>query len=192
MAGSVLAWRKLPAQVDEQLSSAHFLADVVRSIGLTGDGQWRKALWCGCEAHAARPSQHVISGPIADIGSFGASRPAHTHTDLRRGRLLHCLTASVVAAFLRRVHSRSAHGRHFRGFVVDVTRSAIRENLALLQRLNVSFARRLGLDSRLLQPARGRSTPAYDLCFVDGDHSYVGVRKDYFEMAPFCHTHDVS
>lgn len=180
----------------EQLSSAHFLANVVRSIGLTGDGRGARLYGADVKHMLHVRASGLYQDPLQiseALVHLGQLPPVQTYVEVG---CFAAWTASVVAAFLRRVHSRSAHGRHFRGFVVDVTRSAIREStFALLQQLNVSFVPRSELNSRLLQPARGRSTPAYDLCFVDGDHSYVGVRKDYFEMAPFCRDmmfHDVA
>ena len=45
--------------------------------------------------------------------------------------------------------------------------------------------------------ARGSATtrsPQFDLCFIDGDHSYSAVRSDYSQLAPHCRSamfHDI-
>jgi hypothetical protein len=37
------------------------------------------------------------------------------------------------------------------------------------------------IDSRYFKPSQ-----KYDLCFIDGDHSYNGVKRDFELMKPFC------
>ena len=45
--------------------------------------------------------------------------------------------------------------------------------------------------ARLLKPTR---RPLIDLCFIDAQHSYEGVKEDYAEFAPHCRSamfHDI-
>ena len=48
----------------------------------------------------------------------------------------------------------------------------------LMPRLNLSYVARSRLELPAAQP--------YDFCFVDGDHSYSGVLRDYGSFAPSC------
>jgi len=83
---------------------------------------------------------------------------------------------TVVSAYLRRVGGPP--GR-FDGYAVDISHGAIAAGTkTLLAGLNVSFVYRKALKL----PAARR----YDFCFIDGDHSYTGIRADFGTFAPAC------
>lgn len=98
-----------------------------------------------------------------------------------------------MSAFLRRASSCGSGGAAassstpssttFHAAAVDVTRSHIAIGThALLRGLNVSFVFRSGLDEWLSR----RSAEPIDLCFIDGNHSYLAVRDDFAHLAPRC------
>ena len=85
-------------------------------------------------------------------------------------------TCGFVSTFLRRVGTPGA----FRAHAVDITHSAIATGTrTLLPRINVSYISR---DKLVLPPEH----PFYDFCFIDGDHRYSGVLRDYDAFSPSC------
>jgi hypothetical protein len=64
---------------------------------------------------------------------------------------------------------------------VDVTHANIAAGtMQLLPHLNVSYVPRRAV------ALTGPKAAPYDFCFIDGDHSYGGVKGDYAEFAPAC------
>ena len=104
-------------------------------------------------------------------------------------------TTTVMAAYLRRV---IGHGP-FQGWAVDITSSHITSaTRRMLGDLNVSFVPRKQFDPQRFASqfgaARAGEGRLLDLCFIDGDHSYAGVRSDYAAMGRFCRAamfHDI-
>ena len=103
--------------------------------------------------------------------------------DLSARRNLPTTTCCFVSTYLRRVGRLGA----FRGFAVDITTVALATGTkALLPKLNVTFVKRNAVVLPAAEP--------YDFCFIDGDHSYNGVRSDYALMGPHCRAamfHDI-
>lgn len=94
-----------------------------------------------------------------------------------RYTLVAAWTCCFISAYLRRVSPLG----DFRGYAVDVTSVAIAVGTkSLLSKLNVSYVKR-GYDGKMFG-----APPPYDFCFVDGDHAYSGVKRDYEFFSPSC------
>lgn len=176
------------------LVNASFLANVVRSIGLVRDSRNTRLY--------GRESQHQVGQHQADADSqhqglyqdplqIGAAMAY-----LARQRVRTYLELGVWSAWttvLMSAHlSRFVPEGAFRGFAVDITARRISKTThAMLTQLDVSFVYRDGLIMHSLHKSRGTRHQNHpprllDLCFVDGSHSYSGVRKDYDELASHC------
>ena len=73
-------------------------------------------------------------------------------------------------------HGRPRHGARtphtLAGFAVDISARAIAQGtIALFRPLNVTYIDRKRVSLPGPEP--------YDFCFIDGDHGYAGVRRDY-------------
>jgi hypothetical protein len=100
-------------------------------------------------------------------------------------------TACTVGAYLSRMTTKAFHG-----LAVDSSREHVAKYTAdLLERLNMRFMTRNAFDMLLqqqphLQPQqpqqRAHVARLFDLCFIDADHDYMGVRTDYESLAPRC------
>ena len=119
-------------------------------------------------------------------------------------------TACLTSAFVRRVTSTSGS---FEGFAVDVSRAEITSStIELLSALNVSFRKPSDMVRIVHDNWRTHATSTgepgdrhgskqvpkaspFDVCFVDGLHTYAGVRADYVQYAPLCRSlmlHDIA
>ena len=121
-------------------------------------------------------------------------------------------TTCLVAAFVRRMTGRA---RHFEGYAVDVTQQHITPaTRSLFAQLNVVFHTPGTIAAQLERwtahwtsaPGVGQGgggdtvhgithrRPPSNLCFIDGDHSFKGVHRDYVLYAPLCRVvmlHDI-
>ena len=129
-------------------------------------------------------------------------------------------TACVVSAYIRRRSAAAA----FEGYAVDLNENQISsEARELMALLNLSFVSAAQLPSLLstvqreagiantrdcsaacpaevLSRGSGRRrccepSPFFSLCFIDGDHSFVGVARDYVKLSPLCQSimfHDIA
>eukprot|EP00316_Scyphosphaera_apsteinii_P023734 CAMPEP_0119322300 /NCGR_PEP_ID=MMETSP1333-20130426/57769_1 /TAXON_ID=418940 /ORGANISM="Scyphosphaera apsteinii, Strain RCC1455" /LENGTH=338 /DNA_ID=CAMNT_0007329491 /DNA_START=102 /DNA_END=1118 /DNA_ORIENTATION=- len=105
-------------------------------------------------------------------------------------------TACILATFMQRV------GHRLRGFIVDLTAHYAEPVLPLLRSRNLTFvlrrdvpANKTELLSRLeldrsqpqLMKRRGyRVGRHFSLCFIDAQHSYMGIMDDFREFSPYC------
>jgi hypothetical protein len=98
-------------------------------------------------------------------------------------------TCCVISAYLMRAQAVGS----FHALAVDVKATNIAAATHdLFKRLNITFAPRAKFDKQISLLESGR--PYFDLCFIDGDHSYNAVRADYGQLAPHCGTtmfHDI-
>ena len=80
-------------------------------------------------------------------------------------------------------------GHRLRGYVIDLSSGPIGPVMGLLPGRNLTFRRRaeLPVDKMELvgRTERGKMR-AFDLCFIDAQHSYEGVKEDYAVFAPLC------
>jgi len=160
-----------------------FVRSLVEEVGLTPDG--RGAQLYGREAakkmvqaptSAARKKVGLWQNPqqiAAALVHVGSRVAVHRYIEVG---VYTAWTCCFVSAYLRRVGTLSA----FSGHAVDISHSAIAAGTkALLANLNVSFLYR----QHLKLPA----TPGpYDFCFIDGDHAYDGIKRDFASFAPSC------
>lgn len=109
----------------------------------------------------------------------------------------------TIAAFFTRVGG----GAPFRGYAVDISSQHLTATTRmLLSHLNVTLVilpgRGLTSIDQLQLPATPtpehagsrRSRAQLDFCFIDGDHSYSGVRRDYDTLSASCRSamfHDI-
>ena len=178
-----------------QLASIEFMIVVVHTIGLVPDAR-RERLY-------GPAVQHMIPGHSSKVGLWqepqqiaGAmievARRTQVQTYVEIG-IFTAWTTTVMAAYMHRLSARADGMTAFRGFAVDITSSHITPGtLSLLRALHVSFIGRKHFDPAAVLSAAGAT--AFDLCFIDGDHSYGGVRADYALMASRCRVamfHDI-
>ena len=193
----------------DQLGELDFVAELVRAVGLVPD--FRGCRLYGQECGAAVPGHDAVRnqlGMYQDPVQLGSVlrflRSLGVETYLEVG-INGGWTSCFVAAYLLR-HSPS---RRLTGLAVDKSDRRVPSTKELFRDLNISFARRSTPSAlrdgmyALWPHLATRSTAAalhardklVDLCFIDGDHSYAGVRLDYEMAAPHCRIvmfHDVS
>lgn len=168
----------------EQLGSEAFLRSMVEQVGLTPDSR-------GAAIYGRNASSHIVQvhGKSArhKVGLWQSPEQLAaaliylgSRANVRRYIEVGVYTAwtcSFVSTYLRRVGRLGA----FRGVAVDLVNTAIAHGTRdLLPRLNVTFLFRRQVVLPVPEAER------FDFCFVDGDHSYVGVRRDYATFAPSC------
>jgi len=165
-----------------QLSDHAFVQSLVERVGLTPDGRgsalYGKAAASIVPVHGKSAKHKVglwqnpmqIAAALIHVGSRVA-----VHRYIEVG-VYTAWTCGFVSTFLRRVGTPGA----FRAHAVDITHSAIATGTrTLLPRINVSYISR---DKLVLPPEH----PFYDFCFIDGDHRYSGVLRDYDAFSPSC------
>ena len=114
-------------------------------------------------------------------------------------------TLCIVSAYLRRYSAETAR---FRGLGIDITLHHVHpDTRKLLHSLGVEVQIRgrhshqtllgttLGTARDPAAPPRaGSNGGKIDVCFIDGDHSYVGVKRDFMEFRSLCNValfHDI-
>ena len=172
----------------QQLGNVSFVHDLVGSVGMVPDTR-RDRLW-------GDAWKYMVQSPIPNAGLWqdpkqlaGALIHLAVHARIHEYVEVGIYTAwstCTIAAYLTRTMS-GAPGR-FHGYAVDVTDVHVRPTTqALLKALNVEFRPRKSFDAEPAPPiARGAGTRRHDLCFIDGDHTYEGVRRDYTQLAGAC------
>jgi len=190
-----------------ELSEVAFLQSVIEHVGLTKD---KRAEWLygsaaqfmikstGSDKRYMRgglwqePLQ--LAPALAAIGALAAKEPIRSYVEVG---VFSAWTCVLVSAYLRRFavddSIDATRAATFRAAAVDIDSTHIaRETHTLMRELNVSFVPRKSLSAWL--GGGTRRERRVGLCFIDGDHSYDGVRNDYEEMAPDCRSmlfHDI-
>ena len=173
-----------------ELGSVDFMKSVVMQIGLKPDGRAERlygnasASMVQVHGKSARGKVGLWQSPVQIAEAL-----IHIGSRVEVSRYIEvgvytAWTCCFVSAFLRRVGPLNA----FRGVAVDITQVAIAAGTKmLLPLLNVTFQYRAHV---VLPPNEG----PYDFCFIDGDHGYLGVRRDYGSFSSSCRSmmfHDV-
>lgn len=176
------------------LRNVSHLANVIRSIGLVHDAR-------ECALYGPRdcpsmvpvevlPDERRKSGiyhspaQLAAALAFLSTLKVHSYLELG----IHTgWTAALITAVLDR-----SHALH-RGWAIDVNPDRVRQSTrdALRRRSTSVHHRREMLSLIASLPIDQRPI---DLCFIDADHSYDGVRVDYLTLAPHCRVimfHDI-
>lgn len=171
-----------------ELLDEEFLQQVVRRVGLAND--FRGARIFGAEAnHMRLAATNTIKGGMfqdphqlaAALVHFGRS-PIPIRTYLELG-VLSAWTNAIISAFF----ARKADGRHeFHSYAVDVSAQWIsKPTLTILSALNGSYVDRASQTYKQMI-AETQTSPRFDVCFIDADHSYDSVRADYEELKRRC------
>lgn len=166
----------------EQLGEVAFVRAIVERVGLTPDS--RGAALYGDEAakkmvvapsRAARKKVGLWQNPqqiAAALVHIGSRVEVHRYIEVG---VYTAWTCCFVSTYLRRVGKLGS----FEGYAVDLSSAAIAVGTkTLLASLNVTFLYRSLLK---LPPA-----VPYDFCFIDGDHAYDGIKRDYRSFSPAC------
>jgi hypothetical protein len=202
-----------------QLGSLDFMIDVIERIGLVNDargarlygpaskymihGSGRAGLWQEPQQIAKAMisvAQRVRVQRYVEVGVFTAWTTTVVAAYMSRqqggdaGRVLEkgaAAPAPTTIAPSSSPVSSTTYGSGFQGLAVDITSSHIAPGtLSLLAWLDVKFISRKHFDVQVLPNLAWR----FDLCFIDGDHSYNGVRADFSRIGPSCHNamfHDI-
>ena len=174
-----------------ELLDEEFLQQVARRVGLVNDV--RGARIYGAEAkHMRRAATKTKKGKrpgmfqdphqlAAALVHLGRS-PIPIRTYLELG-VLSAWTNAIISAFLK----RKAEGRHeFHSYAVDVSAQWIsKPTLTILSALNGNYVDRASQTYKQMI-AESQTSPRFDVCFIDADHSYDSVRADYEELKRRC------
>jgi len=174
-----------------ELLDEEFLQQVARRVGLVND--FRGARIFGAEAkHMRRAATKTEKGKrpgmfqdphqlAAALVHLGRS-PIPIRTYLELG-VLSAWSNAIISAFLK----RKAEGRHeFHSYAVDNSRKFIsKPTLIILSALNGNYVDRASQTYKQMI-AESQTSPRFDVCFIDADHSYDGVRADYEELKRRC------
>ena len=186
-----------------QLGNASFLREVIQTTGVTYDHR-KQGLYGKASKYMIRSTKSDLKiGLWQDPSQFAAAMLYH-------GAARHEITSYVevgcytgwtgmaLVTYLQRV------GHRVRGYLIDLTAQPISLLLytGLLRGRNLTFLERkevpvdkMDLVAKYERVGGGRGRRrAFDLCFIDAQHSYLGVLEDYTEFAPHCRTsmfHDI-
>ena len=178
-----------------QLSNTSFLQEVIQTTGVTYDPR-KRDLYGDAAQFMIRTSTGQKIGLWQDPSQFAAAMAYHgsSRHEIRSYIEVGCYTgwtALILTTYLQRI------GHRVRGYLIDLNPTAIGPVMPLLARRNLTFRRRSELPEDKMEmvdrAARGRQR-AFDLCFIDAQHSYAGVKEDYGEFAPHCRSamfHDI-
>ena len=161
---------------------ADFLQTQIRSVGLTPDA--RGARIFGVEAH--RMKRTASNGVLQDPHQLSSALMHFTRSPLRVHTYLEVgVWSAWTNALISAVLARLARGRHeFRGYACDRWDKYVSgDTRKVLKALNVSFILRGEADYAALV---ADDATRIDLCFIDADHNYYGVRRDYHELNSKC------
>ena len=162
-----------------------FLRQTIRSVGLTFDAR-RNRIYGVESPHMGRSTSqgllqdaHQLAAALHHFGS--SSIPIRTYLEVG---VWSAQTSALVSAYLL----RKSRGRHdYRGYACDRWGKYITAHTkSILSQMNVSFIIRHQNEYQLLVADAG--TVRIDLCFIDADHTYNGVRNDYEELKTKCRT----
>ena len=193
-----------------ELSQVSFVRTTIEAVGLNGNKMSSKDVERTFGKELARRSvwnRNKLEGLWQDplqLASALVHISQHSdmlaETDVRGGvsryvevGVYTAWTTCLIGAYARRATGRASH---FEGFAVDVTFSHIsNETRAILSRLNISLQTPASMKTHLTRWGGTPSGPApLNLCLIDGDHTFNGVRRDYIQYAPHCHSvvlHDI-
>ena len=165
----------------EELASEWFMRSMVEKVGLVPDGRgaaiygnYSKAM-VQVHTKAARGKVGLWQSPAqlaAALIYVGSRVEVKRYIEVG---VYTAWTCCFVSAYLRRVGRLGT----FKGYAVDLVSTNIAHGTRdLLPKLNVTFTFRKSVVLNKTLP--------YDFCFIDGDHAYLGVRRDYASFAPSC------
>ena len=186
-----------------QLGNASFLREVVQTTGVTYDMR-KQDLYGEAWKYMIRSSNGLRIGLWQDPSQFAAAMLYHgaSRHEIANYVEVGCYTGwtgLVLVTYLQRV------GHRTRGYLIDLTAQPMTLLLytGLLKGRNLTFVERKEvpinkMDMVATYPelggGRGSRNRAFDLCFIDAQHSYLGVLEDYSEFAPHCRNamfHDI-
>lgn len=186
------AGNRIRAASCQQLNSLGFIESVVHDVGLVPDHRGREIYGSAVQymIPALRGNSSVskvglwqnpkqLAAALHFIGTMGARPTSYLEIGVYSGWM-----AFLMAAWLSRL--AGADAERFHGTAVDINEDYSLPTRRMLRESNVQFVLRPDLS---LSPRH-----QYDLCFIDGDHTYKGVRADYEAFAPHCGTvlfHDI-
>jgi hypothetical protein len=179
-----------------KLSNHTWLTSAIGAIGLVPDTR-RERLYGDAAVHMVSNRRAGLWQDPKQLASALIEATAHGEVLSYVELGVHTAwTACTVGAYLSRMTTKAFHG-----LAVDSSREHVAKYTAdLLERLNMRFMTRNAFDMLLeqqphLQPQqpqqpqqRAHVARLFDLCFIDADHDYMGVRTDYESLAPRCST----
>lgn len=169
-----------------QLGSQDFLEGLVLRLGLANDRR-------GEQLYGPGMVKHMRNAQDADAGVYQSPEQL-VHAMLYFARLPEKQrirtylevgiwtgwTASLLSTFLRRFVPPA----HFGGWAVDTDLGHVSNAAsAILRANNITSILRSDLSHAWYRLSRRKPI---DLCFIDADHTYDGVRRDYELFAPIC------
>jgi len=167
--------RILQAATLEELGRPAFVANVIRQIGLRFD---RRSIYKGDNRHmnGFGPGLWQIPDQLAGALIFLSQHPIQSALEIGT-----CdgWTVSVMAAYLRRFHP---------SLYFTTT------DLAGRFTAHADVCRLLPIEYHSSRPAEEFAGTKFDLVFIDGDHSYNSVARDYQllgKQAAICMFHDI-
>jgi hypothetical protein len=174
-----------------KLSNHTWLTSAIGAIGLVPDTR-RERLYGDAAVHMVSNRRAGLWQDPKQLASALIEATAHGEVLSYVELGVHTAwTACTVGAYLSRMTTKAFHG-----LAVDSSREHVAKYTAdLLERLNMRFMTRNAFDMLLeqqphLQPQqpqqRAHVARLFDLCFIDADHDYMGVRTDYESLAPRC------
>lgn len=180
-----VACNRIRSATCQQVNDVHFLESIIHSVGLVHDHRARDLY--GSAAQYMLPnspsSKYAATGLWQNPGQLapamhflGAMNSSSRPISYLELGIFSGWTATLMASWLTRLAGSQA--KFFHGTAVDINAESSRPVRSLMQQANVHFT----LRKELLLSPRDR----YDLCFIDGDHSFKGVRADYEYFAPHC------
>ena len=193
-----------------QLGSLSFLAETIESLGLSATGRGCRLYGPACASMVIEPNKTGTNGVFQEPRQFASTllglRGLQVSTYMEVG--IHTAwTMCIIASYL----SRFTGGAPFSADAVDIKYDRITlSTRKVMDALNITFHRRHvsilymgrmqpyrkgGIDMQKLATRRAVDGRRIGLCFIDGNHSYAGVRMDYETLAPACRNvlfHDVA
>ena len=197
-----------------QLHDVHYVADVIRRIGLYRDPRgvrfygvesehqsvirqpgalpdWQNSKTHGTSSGAYENYEGIWQEPVqlaSALVHLARIAPLGGHISYLDLGVWTGWSTCFVAAYLMRISAAN-----FSGVAVDVTDARIAASTKRLMRhLNTRYLDRRELP-QLLQPA-GQPGRVFDVCLLDALHEFDGVYEDYAQLAPHCKSilfHDI-
>lgn len=179
------------------LANLTFMTAAVGAIGMVPDTRGKQLYGNDAKymVHAGAPSVGLWQEPRQLAAALiSVAHRIHVRRYVEIG-IYTAWSTCTIAAYLARVGG-GLDG--FEGHGLDVTTKYLTNSTrALLSYLRVDLTIRTergGIESLSTGALTPLAHPAFDLCFIDADHSYEGVRADYVAMAPSCRVimhHDI-
>jgi len=173
----------------EDLMSVDWLTEAIGRIGLVPDTRHSRLYGSAASYMVGSTKAGLWQDPRQLATALLEATAHHQAQSYLEIGVYTAWTTCVNSGYLARMASA---GSGFEGVAVDRSDEHIHLSTAsLFKQLNVSFVRRDAFDKTLLLPG---SPPRFDVCFIDADHTYDGVRADFEAVAGRCRTllfHDV-